>query len=211
MSEVLPLRDGQAEHAEPEEDRDAERQPRPERIGAGCDSGRPSSRPIRRPMSRPTTAVTNSAVESASTWRISHVAGTTVRYGRIAEADDDPGDDPQRDRATGRRRSRVNSPSPGRRQARARRDRRARRQGRGCSGSTTATLGVVPAVAAPRIRPRTGRQPSIARHSARHARDGAAPSAVCDRVRQVATATISSPSTRRGRRRTRRARARSPG
>ena len=30
------------------------------------------------------TAATNSAVESASTWRISHWAGTTVRYGRIA-------------------------------------------------------------------------------------------------------------------------------
>ena len=32
-------------------------------------------------MSRPTIAVTNSAVESASTRRISQVAGTTVRYG----------------------------------------------------------------------------------------------------------------------------------
>ena len=31
------------------------------------------------------TAATNSAVESASTWRISQAAGTTVRYGRIAK------------------------------------------------------------------------------------------------------------------------------
>ena len=31
------------------------------------------------------TAVTNSAVDSASTRRISQVAGTTVRYGRIAK------------------------------------------------------------------------------------------------------------------------------
>ena len=52
--------------------------------GASCDSGSPSRRPIRSPSRRPTTAVTNSAVDSASTCRISHVAGTTVRYGRIA-------------------------------------------------------------------------------------------------------------------------------
>ena len=37
------------------------------------------------PMSRPMTAVTNSAVESSSTRRMSQVAGTTVRYGRIAK------------------------------------------------------------------------------------------------------------------------------
>ena len=36
-------------------------------------------------MSRPMTAATNSAVESSSTRRISHWAGTTVRYGRIAK------------------------------------------------------------------------------------------------------------------------------
>ena len=38
-----------------------------------------------RPSSRPTTAVTNSAVERASTRAISHVAGTIVRYGRMAK------------------------------------------------------------------------------------------------------------------------------
>ena len=37
------------------------------------------------PSSRPTTAVTNSAVDRSSTCRISQVAGTTVRYGRIAK------------------------------------------------------------------------------------------------------------------------------
>src|SRR5215212_8982770 len=48
-------------------------------------SGRPSRRPMRRPRIRPTTAVTNSAVDSCSIWRISQIAGTTVRYGRIAK------------------------------------------------------------------------------------------------------------------------------
>ncbi len=38
-----------------------------------------------RPRRSPTTAVTNSAVDSRWTARNSHVAGTTVRYGRIAK------------------------------------------------------------------------------------------------------------------------------
>ena len=46
-------------------------------------SGRPSSRPISRPSRRPMMAVTNSAVESSSTWRRSHSAGSTVMWGRI--------------------------------------------------------------------------------------------------------------------------------
>ena len=53
-------------------------------------SGRPRSRPMSRPISSPTTAVTNSAVDSSSTRRISHVAGTTVMYGQDREADARP-------------------------------------------------------------------------------------------------------------------------
>ena len=57
------------------------------------------------------TAATNSAVESASTWLISQVAGTIVRYGRMAK--------PTTSQATTQTASRapeywlsVNSPSP---------------------------------------------------------------------------------------------------
>ena len=53
--------------------------------GSGkADSGRPRSRPISIPISSPTTAVTNSAVDSSWICRTSQTAGTTVRYGRIA-------------------------------------------------------------------------------------------------------------------------------
>ena len=47
-------------------------------------SGTPSSSPISRPSVSPTTAVTNSAVDRSSTREISQDAGTSVRYGRIA-------------------------------------------------------------------------------------------------------------------------------
>ena len=131
--QVLPLGDGQSEHAEAEEERHAERQPRPPRLGE-ADSGKPSRRPMSRPSRRPMTAVTNSAVDSSSTRAISHVAGTTVRYGRIAKPDDDPGDHPGRDERPGvagvaeqaRRR---------RRRGRARRAPPARHPGHGDSGS----------------------------------------------------------------------------
>ena len=36
------------------------------------------------PSVSPTTAVTNSAVDRSSTWEMSQVAGTSVRYGRLA-------------------------------------------------------------------------------------------------------------------------------
>ena len=49
------------------------------------ESGKPSNRPITNPMTNPSTDATNSAVDSSSTRRTSHVAGTTVRYGRIAK------------------------------------------------------------------------------------------------------------------------------
>ena len=57
-------------------------------------------------MSRPTTAVTNSAVESASTRRISHVAGTTVRYGSTPKPTTIQATTHRATRATGWRRSR---------------------------------------------------------------------------------------------------------
>ena len=82
------------DHAEPEEDRHAERQPRARAGPAKFDSGRPRSRPIRRPISRPTTAVTNSAVDSCLDLADEPAAGTTVRYGRTPKPDHEPGDDP---------------------------------------------------------------------------------------------------------------------
>ena len=82
--EVLALGDHQTEHPEAQEDRDAERQQLPQGA-ARPDSGMPSSRPIRRPRSSPMTAATNSAVDSClDAGGCSHCAGTTVRYGRIA-------------------------------------------------------------------------------------------------------------------------------
>src|SRR5687768_961875 len=52
--------------------------------GGNADNGKPSRSPINRPSSNPTTAVMNSAVERSSTRAINQLAGTTVRYGRIA-------------------------------------------------------------------------------------------------------------------------------
>src|SRR4029078_5221450 len=49
-----------------------------------CDRGAPSRRPASRPTSRPMTAVTNSAVDISWTRLSTQVAGTIVRYGRIA-------------------------------------------------------------------------------------------------------------------------------
>ena len=48
-------------------------------------SGRLSSSPSSRPRNRPRTAATNSAVDISWTRLISHVAGTTVRYGSTAK------------------------------------------------------------------------------------------------------------------------------
>ena len=120
-------------------------------------SGRPSSRPISRPSSRPATAVTNSAVESASTWRISQVAGHDRQVRQQREADDDPGDDPQR--PAGRPRTGCRGRAPRRkRRARARRGPRARPRGGGYSGS----MGPSAAVRRPPGRERPGRAVSLA-------------------------------------------------
>ncbi len=70
--QVLALGDGQPEHPETEEQRHAERQPRPQRPVERPTAGRPSSRPMSRPSRSPTTAVTNSAVDSCWTPRNSH-------------------------------------------------------------------------------------------------------------------------------------------
>ena len=92
--QVVPLGDGQAEHAEPEEERHAERQPRPERLAGMAESGRPRSRPISRPMRRPTTAVTNSAVESCCDLAEQPAGRDDREVRQDREADDEPGDDP---------------------------------------------------------------------------------------------------------------------
>ena len=123
--QVAPLGHGQADHAEAEEDRDAERQPGPERRRQARTAGSPSSRPISRPSSRPTTAVTNSAVDSASTCRISQRRGTDREVRQDREADDDPGDDPRGQQGAG---------VLGRREQARRRTRR----GRGRRGSPSA-------------------------------------------------------------------------
>src|SRR5215218_78976 len=49
-----------------------------------CARGRPRRSPSRSPTNSPSTAATNSAVESSWTRRMSHRAGTTVRYGSTA-------------------------------------------------------------------------------------------------------------------------------
>ena len=128
--------------------------------GSGsCESGRPSRRPSRRPMSRPTIAVTNSAVESASTRRISQVAGHDREVREHAEPDDHPGHHPQGDERTGgvvvaEQAIRRSSPGP------ARSTPRAGLPGHGYSGSTTPSRSVP---AAPHLeRSGRGRQPSIA-------------------------------------------------
>ena len=101
MQQVLALGDGQAEHPEPEEERDPERQPGARAARSKFDSGNPSRRPISRPMSSPMTAATNSAVESSSTWRMSQQRGHDRQVRQDREADDDPGDDPGRQEGAG--------------------------------------------------------------------------------------------------------------
>ena len=79
-------------------------------------------------------AVTNSAVDSSRPARMSQAAGTTVRYGRMREAEDDPGRDPGREQETAVT-GLAEQPAGRPRRARARRGRRARPPGDGSCGS----------------------------------------------------------------------------
>ena len=190
--QVVSLGDRQPEHPEPEEERDAERQPRPERRrasapaagrAAGPSAGRAAAR---RPRSRTRRSRAARPGGSAS------VAGTTVRYGRIAkpttiQATTHSGEQRPpvgvRSRGRGRRRSSA-SASPTSPPSAAPRTRILR-----INGSLAACLRRRRATS--RSASGRGRQPSIARHGARHApRDRRrAPAAIASA--SVATATIS--------------------